>query len=79
MCRRGCGVDARNRGHLAVLRYDDARAHPTRAAVLAFHESAYRAGASHAGWDIERLASPGGITDPYLLADGGQRSRVSVP
>jgi hypothetical protein len=32
--------------------------------VLDFLESAYRAGARLAGWDIERLASPGGVTDP---------------
>ena len=57
---------ARNDSHLAVLRYDDARAQTDpRAAVLAFYESAYRAGAGHAGWDITRLACPGGITDPH--------------
>jgi hypothetical protein len=56
---------APNGRHLAVLRYDDARAEPDpRAAVLAFYESAYQAGARHAGWDIAGLASPGGITDP---------------
>jgi hypothetical protein len=53
--------------HLAVLRYEQARAEPDpRAAVLAFYESAYQAGARHAGWDITRLACPGGITDPLL-------------
>ncbi|WP_433174800.1 DUF5996 family protein [Actinoallomurus sp. CA-150999] len=53
-------------GHLAVLRYDDARAEPDpRAAVLAFYESAYQAGARLAGWDVTGLASPGGVTDPY--------------
>jgi hypothetical protein len=53
--------------HLAVLRYDRARAEPDpRGAVLAFYESAYQAGARHAGWDIARLACPGGITDPLL-------------
>ncbi|MFF0416250.1 DUF5996 family protein [Kitasatospora sp. NPDC004745] len=52
-------------GHLAVLRYEAARAEPDpRAAVLAFYESAYRAGAGRAGWDVDRLACPGGITDP---------------
>ncbi|HEX2774012.1 MAG TPA: DUF5996 family protein, partial [Micromonosporaceae bacterium] len=57
--------DPRNGGHLAVLRYDDARAEPDpRASVLEFYESAYQAGARLAGWDIGRLASPGGITDP---------------
>jgi hypothetical protein len=60
---------ARGSSHLAVLRYDDARAEaqPERA-VLAFFESAYRAGAGLAGWDIAALACPGGITDPVLLS-----------
>ncbi|WP_328952874.1 DUF5996 family protein [Kitasatospora purpeofusca] len=51
--------------HLAVLRYAEAReeADP-RAAVLAFYEAAYRAGAVRAGWDVDLLACPGGITDP---------------
>jgi hypothetical protein len=54
-------------GHLAVLRYDDARAAADpRGAVLAFYESAYEAGARLAGWDVTGLASPGGITDPRL-------------
>jgi hypothetical protein len=54
-------------GHLAVLRYDDARAESDpRAAVLAFYESAYQAGAQRAGWDVARLACPGGVTDPRL-------------
>lgn len=54
-------------GHLAVLRYDDARAEADpRAAVLAFYESAYQAGAKRAGWDVARLACPGGVTDPRL-------------
>ncbi|HEV7932431.1 MAG TPA: DUF5996 family protein [Actinomadura sp.] len=52
-------------GHLAVLRYDDARAEADpRAAALSFYESAYQAGARRAGWDIAALASPGGVTDP---------------
>ena len=42
--------------HLAVLAYDDARAMADpRATVLDFYESAYRAGAVLAGWDIEGL------------------------
>jgi Family of unknown function (DUF5996) len=58
----------RNGSHLAVLSYDDARgAGDPRAGVLDFYESAYQAGARRAGWDIPRLASPGGITDPALL------------
>jgi hypothetical protein len=56
-------------GHLAVLRYDDARAAADpRGTVLSFYESAYQAGARRAEWDIARLASPGGITDPQLTA-----------
>ncbi|MFI6770773.1 DUF5996 family protein [Streptomyces sp. NPDC050355] len=56
---------ARADSHLAVLRYDAARVETdARAAVLAFYESAYRAGAGRAGWDIAALACPGGITDP---------------
>jgi hypothetical protein len=56
---------ARGDSHLAVLRYDAARAEADpRAAVLAFYESAYRAGAGLAGWDVAALACPGGITDP---------------
>ncbi|MCY9787189.1 DUF5996 family protein [Nocardiopsis sp. EMB25] len=53
-------------GHLALLRYADARKAPDpQATVLEFLESAYRAGAELAGWDIDALACPGGITDPY--------------
>ena len=59
--------DRRDGSHLAVLRYDDARtADDPRATVLDFYESAYQAGARLAGWDIQRLACPGGITDPHL-------------
>ncbi|MFF4287208.1 DUF5996 family protein [Streptomyces sp. NPDC001633] len=55
----------RGNSHLAVLRYDAARVETDpRAAVLTFYESAYRAGAGRAGWDIAALACPGGITDP---------------
>jgi Family of unknown function (DUF5996) len=60
---------ARSDSHLAVLRYDDARAQPDRRdAVLAFYQSAYEAGARRAGWDIAGLACPGGVTDPHLTA-----------
>ncbi|MEV0348420.1 DUF5996 family protein [Nonomuraea sp. NPDC050680] len=56
-------------GHLAVLRHADALAEADpRAAVLAFYDSAYQAGARRAGWDIARLACPGGVTDPELSA-----------
>jgi hypothetical protein len=59
--------DPRDGSHLAILRYDDARAETDpRAAVLDFYERAYQAGARLAGWDLERLAAPGGITDPRL-------------
>ena len=59
--------DPRDGSHLAVLRYDDARAaDDPRASVLDFYESAYQAGARLAGWGIQRLSCPGGITDPHL-------------
>jgi hypothetical protein len=59
--------DPRDGSHLAVLRHDDARAQADPfATVLDFYESAYQAGARLAGWDIQRLAAPGGITDPWL-------------
>jgi Family of unknown function (DUF5996) len=59
--------ESRNGSHLAVLGYDDARTEDEpRATVLDFYESAYQAGARGAGWDIGRLACPGGITDPDL-------------
>jgi aminoglycoside phosphotransferase (APT) family kinase protein len=47
--------------------YDEVRTEADpRAAVLAFYESAYQAGARRAGWQIEPLACPGGVTDPQL-------------
>jgi hypothetical protein len=64
--------DRRDGSHLAVLTYADTRAtDDPRATVLDFYESAYQAGARLAGWDIQRLASPGGITDPRLRPDKG--------
>jgi hypothetical protein len=58
---------AQNGSHLALLRYDDARAlDDPRTAVLDFYESAYRAAASRADWDIDAFTSPGGVTDPRL-------------
>lgn len=60
----------RNGSHLALLRYDDARTLPKpRAAVLDFYESAYQAGGRHAGWDIARLACPGGVTDSQIITE----------
>jgi len=60
----------RNGSHLALLRYDDARALPEpRVAVLDFYESAYQAGARRSGWDIARWACPGGVTDPHLITE----------
>jgi hypothetical protein len=65
--------DRRDGSHLAVLRYDDARAgDDPRATVLGFYESAYQAGARRAGWDVQRLACPGGITDPQLRPHKGR-------
>ena len=44
-------------GSLALLMYDDLRAAPQpRATLLEFLESAYVAGATTAGWDVEGLA-----------------------
>ncbi|MEU3950452.1 DUF5996 family protein [Streptomyces sp. NPDC029526] len=61
----------RGSSHLAVLRYDDVRKESDRrAAVLAFYESAYRAAARRAGWDVDALACPGGVTDPGLRPYG---------
>jgi hypothetical protein len=58
---------AQNNSHLAVLRYGDVRAErDPRSVVLEFFESAYLAGAKRAGWDVARLASPGGVTDPVI-------------
>lgn len=54
-------------GHLALLRYADAReTEDPRATVLEFLQSAYLAGARRLGWDVDALACPGGVTDPYL-------------
>lgn len=56
---------ARGGSHLAVLPYDVARTAPDpRAAVLAFYEAAYTAGATRAGWDVPALACQDGVTDP---------------
>ena len=53
-------IDSRG-AHLALLRYDDARASgDPRATVLDFYESAYVAGATRAGWDLERVRWPQG-------------------
>ena len=58
--------EPRDGSHLAVLGYDDARASADpRASVLDFYESAYQAGARLAGWDVERLTCPGGITERH--------------
>ncbi|HEY7436773.1 MAG TPA: DUF5996 family protein, partial [Methylomirabilota bacterium] len=44
-------------GSLAILPYDAVRAAPDPAAVvLDFYESAYRAGATAAGWDVRSFA-----------------------
>lgn len=67
--------------HLAVLRYDDARAaaDPRRAA-LDFWQSAYEAGASLAGWDADALRCPGGISDPWHpAAPGVPKPRTGAP
>jgi Family of unknown function (DUF5996) len=57
-------IDSRG-AHLALLRYDDARATADpRASVLEFYESAYVAAATRAGWDVDRLRWPQGTTAP---------------
>jgi hypothetical protein len=62
---------AQKNSHLAVLRYGDARTEPDpRGVVLDFFESAYQAGAQGAGWDVTRLSSPGGVTDPVISRSG---------
>lgn len=56
-----------NGGHLAVFGYEQVRAaDDPRAAALTFYETSYRAGACLAGWDLERYACDGGVTDPRL-------------
>ncbi|MCK9901621.1 DUF5996 family protein [Frankia sp. Cpl3] len=60
----------RGGSHLAVLPLSaltDDSAAQRRSAILAFLGDAYQAGAVLAGWDIDRYASPGGVTDPELL------------
>lgn len=55
----------RHGSHLAVLRYDDARAAPDPVGtVLEFLEASYQAGARRAGWDVDRYTCTGGVTDP---------------
>ncbi|MFI1178898.1 DUF5996 family protein [Streptomyces sp. NPDC020799] len=55
--------------HLATLAYDDVRGEPDAVAkVLDFYETVYRSAAALAGWDTERLACPGGVTDPRATA-----------
>jgi hypothetical protein len=34
--------------------------------VLDFLETAYRAGAQRAGWDVDRFACVDGVTDPLM-------------
>ncbi|HSK91528.1 MAG TPA: DUF5996 family protein [Euzebyales bacterium] len=68
---------AQNGSHLAVLRYDDVRAQADPpATALAFLERAYRAGARLAGWDLDALACPDGVTDPGsgVASDGPRAS-----
>lgn len=57
---------AEHRGtHLALLDYDDVRGTTDpRGTVLGFYDTVYRAAGRLAVWDMDRLASPGGVTDP---------------
>ncbi|AUS79644.1 hypothetical protein C1701_16250 [Actinoalloteichus sp. AHMU CJ021] len=60
-------VEGGGGSHLAVLPYDAVRTAPdAEDQVLAFYRGAYRAGAASAGWDVDQLACPAGITDPVL-------------
>ncbi|MFE2548101.1 DUF5996 family protein [Streptomyces sp. NPDC059355] len=60
----------RGTGRLATLDYDDVRAGVNpRETVLGFYGSLYGSAAALAGWDVERLDSPGGITDPLARKD----------
>ncbi|MCK9926968.1 DUF5996 family protein [Frankia sp. Mgl5] len=69
----------RGSSHLAVLPLGAIQDSPDRrGTVLDFYESAYRAGATRAGWDIDRLTCPHGITDPQLapsMASTGSATR----
>lgn len=57
--------------HLAVLDYDDVRTlDRPREAVLDFYDTVYRTAARLAGWNVDALASPEGITDPLLAPAG---------
>jgi hypothetical protein len=64
----------RGASHLAVLPLSAIQAsQDRRGSVLGFYESAYQAGARKAGWDIDRFACPGGVTDPQLAATAARR------
>lgn len=70
----------RGGSHLAVLplsAISSGSADQRRETVLSFLGDAYQAGAVLAGWDIDRHASPGGVTDPVLLPSGPQPARTS--
>ncbi|MET8245054.1 DUF5996 family protein [Streptomyces sp. NPDC005202] len=56
---------AQGSSHLATLNYDDVRGSShSRGIVLDFYESVYRSAAGLDGWNIDRRACPGGVTDP---------------
>ena len=64
--------------HLAVLLYDDVRtSDDPRRRAMDFLESAYQAGARLAGWDVERLSSPGGVTDTSFASRSTTSRRIS--
>ena len=61
-----------NGAHLALLMYDDVRNLPNaRDVVLKFLESAYRAGAKRAGWNIADLQYP--IAEKHSNAETGTK------
>ena len=75
-CALPAGAEWLDRGasHLAVYPLAAVRDAPDQAAaILDFFEAAYRGGATLAGWDIERYACSGGVTDPVHAAAKGDR------
>lgn len=57
----------RDGAHLAVVDYDAVRGSAqARQRVLDFYESVYQSAARLAGWDVDHLSCPSGVTDPLL-------------
>jgi hypothetical protein len=63
-------------GGMALLMYDDLRkAGSPKDALLEFLESAYRAGARTAGWDVEELRAVPAVLIPQISRRDSSRSR----